>query len=179
MTEAIVSIKNKKYNFQGDGARDALSKVKYSRVPFKLVRAIGVKWTKKILWPTFKTLHEKHDGYTDASITLPNTLQSLLQKETEGDLCASLDINLVSKDFSASAVGNFTTEGLELQFESEIEEVNTTGNALRDGLNLISAYNVDVDEIRLNVSQSGSNPTATIDIDATVPPDLSKTIDGI
>lgn len=174
MTEAKVKIGGKEYTFEGDGAEDAISKIKYSRVPFKLVRAIGIKWTRKILWPTFRNLHDRYDGEAGVSITLPKTLKSLLQKKTEGDLNASLDMQLEADDFLASAKGTFDSDGLNLSFESEIEEADKTGNALRESLNLISSYNIDVDQITFEIDKSDSTPTALIDIDATVPRDLSK-----
>lgn len=179
MTKAKVKINGSEYTFEGDDAEDAISKVKYSRVPFKLVRAIGIKWTRKLLWPTFKNLHSKYNGRTSVSLTLPETLKSLLQKKTEGDLNASLDIELQAEDFSASAEGTFDSDGLNLSFESEIKEADKTGDALRESLNLISNYNIDVDEITFEIDKSNSVPNASINIDATVPKDLSQNSYGI
>lgn len=179
MTKAKVKISGKEYTFEGDSAEDAISKIKYSRVPFKMVRAIGIKWTRKILWPTLRNLNDRYDGEKGVTLTLPKTIRSLLKEKTEGDLTASLDMKLQSDNFLASAKGTFSSDGLDLSFESEIDEADRTGSALRESLNFISDYNIDVDQITFEIDKSNADPTALIDIDATVPRDLSRKHHGI
>ena len=174
MTKAKVVIGTKEYSFEGDDAEDALNSIKYSTIPLRLVRAMGVKWTKKILWPTFASLQDGGKTRTTASLSLPSTLTSLLKKNTSGNLRASLDMNLNTQRFEASAKGEFTAEGLNFAFESDIDEAESTGLALRDSLNLISSYNVDVDEITFSVSPDKNPKTAAVDIDADVPSNLMK-----
>ena len=94
MTKATVKVSGREYEFKGDNVRDALSSVKYSRVPFKIVRAMGLKWTRKILWPTFKNLQKAESLNRSVDISLPKTLRSLVEKQTSGELNASLDMNM-------------------------------------------------------------------------------------
>lgn len=173
MTEAKIKIGKKEYCFEGDSIEDALSSIKYTTVPLRIVRAMGISWTKKILWPTFSALGEKTDS-RNIGITLPDTLTSLIESKTQGDLQASVDMSLNTNEFEASARGEFNSEGLNLSFESNLDEAEDTGEALKDTFNLFSIYNIDVDSIEFSVDPDNKPKNISIDVDAAIPDKLRK-----
>lgn len=174
MTKATIRIGKKEYTFEGDDLEDAMKKVKYSRVPFSIVRAMGIQWTRKIVWPTFNALQKRGMNSASIDIRLPRTLTSIMKQKTGGSLDASLDMDLDSDTFEASAKGQFTSDGLELDFESEISEPEDTGNALKEAFKLLSSYNVDVEEIRFEIYPRSENKSATISVDTDVPRDIRR-----
>lgn len=173
MTEAKIKIGKKEYCFEGESIEDALSSIKYTTVPVRIVRAMGISWTKKILWPTFSALGDKTDS-RNIGITLPETLTSLIESKTQGDLQASVDMNLNTNEFEASARGKFNSEGLSLSFESNIDEAEDTGEALKDTFNLFSIYNVEVDSIEFSIHPDNRPRDISIDVDAEIPHKLRK-----
>lgn len=173
MTEAKIKIAEKEYCFEGDSIEDALSSIKYTTVPIRIVRAMGISWTRKILWPTFSALGDKTDS-RNIGITLPDTLTSLIESKTQGDLQASVDMSLNTTEFEASARGEFNSEGLSLSFESNLDEAEDTGEALKDTFNLFSIYNIEVDSIEFSIHPDNRPKNISIDLDAVIPDSLRK-----
>lgn len=174
MTEVEVKIGEKTYDFEGDDVQHALKKIKYSRVPVSLLRSMGIKWTKKIVWPTFKSLQKRGMNAASAQIDLPKTLTSILEQKSDGSLDASLDVDLDSETFNASASGQFTSEALELQFESQISEPKDTGDAIKEAFKLLSSYNVEVEQVKLEIDPTRDSKTAKFSVNTDVPKRLRK-----
>lgn len=174
-TSVIVKIDEKEYAFEGSDIDDALSKVKYSRVPFKLLRRMGVRWTKRIMWPTFKLLQDRSFGLGSVSVQLPNTVTSILRDRSDGELQASVDMSLDYDDFNANATATFSSDKIEIGFDGQIDEPEQTGNALRDVFKMLSTYNIDVDEVELDVQSNESPKNATVTVDTNVPKEIRKT----
>lgn len=174
MTKVTVEIGDKTYSFEGEDVADAMKKIKYSRVPFSLLRAMGIKWTRKILWPTFQSLQNRGMNVASAEIELPRTLTSILKQKSDGNLDASVDMELDSEKFNASATGRFSSDALELEFKSQISEPDDTGNALKEGFKLLSSYNVVVEEVKFEIDPQRSSKTAKVSVNTDVPENLRK-----
>jgi hypothetical protein len=173
MTKATVRIGQKEYSFEGENLEDTLKSIKYTTVPIRIVRAMGIRWTKKILWPTFSALGKKSTTKS-ISISLPDTLTSLIESKTDGNLNASVDMNLNTEDFQASAQGEFNSDGLSLSFESNLDEAESTGEAIKDTFNLFSMYNVEVDHIEFSLNPDDYPKSLCINIDAAIPDRIRK-----
>lgn len=176
MTKLRIEVKEKTYAFEGEDIHSALSSAKYSRVPLTLVRTMGITWSRKILWPTFKNLNKGRNKWTSADLSLPNTLRSILKSKTKGKLNADLNMNVRKEEFEAEASGRFTSSDLNLNFESSIEKAEKAGKALKEALNLFSNYNVDVKKIVFQVDKNNSDKRIDVSLDAAIPKDLSHSV---
>lgn len=173
MTEATVKIGQKEYSFEGDDLEDTLKSIKYTTVPIRIVRAMGITWTRKILWPTFSALGKKSTTKS-IGISLPDTLTSLIESKTDGNLNASVNMNLNTEDFQASAEGKFNSDGLSLSFESNLDEAESTGQAIKDTFNLFSMYNIEVDHVEFSLQPDNYSKSLSIDVDAAIPDKIRK-----
>jgi hypothetical protein len=175
MTKVNIEINNKTYSFEGENIQEALSSVKYSRIPLKIVRTMGFSWAKKILWPTFKNLNKRK--WTTVDVKLPSTLKSILNSKTNGNINAGISMNLCEEKFTAEASGRFKSSDLNLDFSSSIDRAEKVGNALKESLNLFSNYNIYVKKLTFKVSQyDDADKKANIHLDAVVPDNISQNI---
>lgn len=170
MTQVKVDIKDKIYTFKGDNAKDALKSVKISTVPVRLVRILGLSLTKQILWPTFSSLDHNPSHIETVSFNLPESITKILNKNIRGNLSANLDMSVQKNNFKATGSGKFDANNLDLGFETRLDQAEEVGVVMRDVLNLLSSYNINVKEIKIKID---GNKNANISLEANVPENLS------
>lgn len=173
MTVVEVSVNSTKSKFEGHNAAEALGSMRYSIQSFRIVRCLGIKWTRKILWPTFASI-QKNNLKETGSIQVPNSLKNILEQNMAGRLEASLDVNIGKKRFQASADGVLSSTESNFSFQTKIYDAELIGQVLRDTLCLISSYNVTANKIILSAEKSQGEKNAYINLNADIPSEIYR-----